>query len=287
MRRGAPYKEGLDFFPKMVSFYEDDKIFDLLDEYGPLGVTIYDCILTIIYSNGYYVSLSKDKLSRMVIQKIGNKWIKGKKVVVQVIDRCADLGLFDKDLMLQDIITSVGIQERYYEIAVKRLKRQLHNTKYWLLKNENGKPLLSAPLNPINPEENRINSELNAIVTEESATIKEKEGKENINLIKQSGINPEENLEEALARFEKFRWQIRKPLTAEGKELLREELCRIGKNDRERVAILNQSIMNGWSGIYPPRKEKPKNAFHNFKERDEVDYDALVLAQLQRQGKEG
>ena len=40
---------GLTYYPKMLDFYEDDKIFDLLDEYGPLGVTIYDCILCIVY----------------------------------------------------------------------------------------------------------------------------------------------------------------------------------------------------------------------------------------------
>ena len=83
---GRDCRKDLDYFPKMVNFYEDDKIFDLLDEYGPLGVTIYDCILTIVYSNGYYANLSKDKLSKMVIRKIGNKWIKSQKVVVQVVD---------------------------------------------------------------------------------------------------------------------------------------------------------------------------------------------------------
>lgn len=47
MGRGAPNKKGLTYFPKMIDFYEDDKIFDLLDRYGPLGVTVYDCILCI------------------------------------------------------------------------------------------------------------------------------------------------------------------------------------------------------------------------------------------------
>ena len=70
---GRDCRKDLDYFPKVVNFYEDDKIFDLLDEYGPLGVTVYDCMLSIVYSNGYYANLSKDKLSKMVIRKIGNK----------------------------------------------------------------------------------------------------------------------------------------------------------------------------------------------------------------------
>ena len=48
---------------------------------------------------------------------------------------CSEIGLIDDDLMTENIITSVGIQRRYYEIAVKRMKRQLYSDKYWLLRN--------------------------------------------------------------------------------------------------------------------------------------------------------
>ena len=78
MGRGAPNKKGLDYFPKMVDFYEDDRIFDLLDRYGPLGVTVYDCILCIVYKHGYYAEIPLDKLSRMITKMIGNKWVKSK-----------------------------------------------------------------------------------------------------------------------------------------------------------------------------------------------------------------
>ena len=209
MGRGAPNRKDLDYFPKMVNFYEDDKIFDLLDEYGPLGVTIYDCILTIVYANGYFANLSKDKLSKMVIRKIGNKWIKSKKVVVQVIDRCADLGLFDKDLMLRDIITSVGIQKRYYKIAVRLMKRQLYSTEYWLL-DKNGEPLLKSPISLISSEENGINSEGNSHSSEES-TLKIKENKIKQNTtIEGSRIFSEENLEQAFQRFMEHRARLGK-----------------------------------------------------------------------------
>lgn len=141
MGRGAPNKPGLTYFPKMLDFYEDDKIFDLLDEYGPLGVTIYDCILCIVYKNGYYAEIPLDKLSKMIIKMIGNKWVKNQKVVVQVVHFCSDIGLLDDALMTENIITSVGIQRRYYEIAVKRMKRQLYSDKYWLLDKEKRRSL--------------------------------------------------------------------------------------------------------------------------------------------------
>lgn len=281
---GAPKRAALDYFPKMVNFYEDDKIFDLLDEYGPLGVTIYDCILTIVYSNGYFANLSKDKLSRMVIRKIGNKWIKSQKVVVQVIDYCAGLGLLCNDLMLQDIITSVGIQKRYYKIAVKLMKRQLYSTEYWLL-DENGEPVLNSPKMPIDSEGKRINSEeinqsSEGIAQKEKET-KRKETKNN------SGrqIVPDEEVNRAILDYIDYRVKTKKPLTDRALELMLEKLQEMSADPREQVCILNQSIMNGWQGIFPLKEKKQetgrkqaKNQFHNFDQRD-TDYDAMVQSQ--------
>lgn len=97
MGRGAPNKKGLTYFPKMIDFYEDDKIFDLLDRYGPLGVTVYDCILCIVYKHGYYAEIPLDKLSKMIIKMIGNKWVKSQKAVVQVVHFCSEIGLLDAE----------------------------------------------------------------------------------------------------------------------------------------------------------------------------------------------
>ena len=186
MGRGAPNKPGLTYFPKKLDFYEDDKIFDLLDKFGPLGVTIYDCILCIVYKNGYYAEIPLDKLSRMITKMIGNKWVKNQKAVVQVVHFCSEIGLLDDDLMTKNIITSVGIQRRYYEIAVKRMKRQLYSKEYWLLEDEESeKPLLNVPKNGITSEENRITSEENRITSEENPI----EIKENKNKVYKNSFN--------------------------------------------------------------------------------------------------
>ena len=284
---GRDCRKDLDYFPKMVNFYEDDKIFDLLDEYGPLGVTIYDCILTIVYSNGYYANLSKDKLSKMVIRKIGNKWIKSQKVVVQVVDYCADLGLFHKDLMLQNIITSVGIQKRYYKIAVKLMKRRLYSKEYWLL-DENGEPLLKAPIFPISSEEMEIDSE-EIDQSSEEMQVKRKENKRNKKKeYREFCISSEEMLNEAFLRFANHRERIGKPLNEETVSLLTEGLKKLGKTTQEQVEILNRSVMNGWSGIFPLRTgvsermaegKEHRNQFQDFPQR-QTDYDALIMSEL-------
>ena len=48
-----PPKKGLAYFPKDVDFYQDEKIVELGMKYGPLGLTIYDVLLTLIYREGY------------------------------------------------------------------------------------------------------------------------------------------------------------------------------------------------------------------------------------------
>lgn len=278
MGRGAPNKPGLTYYPKMLDFYEDDKIFDLLDEYGPLGVTIYDCILCIVYKNGYYAEIPLDKLSKMIIKMIGNKWVKNKQVVVQVVHFCSEIGLLDDDLMTKNIITSVGIQRRYYEIAVKRMKRQLYSDQYWLLnKEENEEPLLNLPINQDTSEIKGINSEEIQITSEESPI----EIKEN----KKVYIDVFENqqLEQAFQLYVMSRRQNQDSLSEQQIALLREELLSLSDSIEEQLAIVKKATMSGWKSFYPLSKKKnmekqkkgvPKNRFNNFAGRD-YDYDSL------------
>ena len=46
---GRHPRQGLDYFPKDVGFYDDFKIMDLMAMHGPVGVTVYEVIL----SEGY------------------------------------------------------------------------------------------------------------------------------------------------------------------------------------------------------------------------------------------
>lgn len=278
MGRGAPNKPGLTYYPKMLDFFEDDKIFDLLDEYGPLGVTIYDCILCIVYKNGYYAEIPLDKLSKMIIKMIGNKWVKNKQVVVQVVHFCSEIGLLDDDLMTKNIITSVGIQRRYYEIAVKRMKRQLYSDKYWLLnKEENEEPLLNLPINQDTSEIKGINSEEIQITSEKSPI----EIKEN----KKVYIDVFENqqLEQAFQLYVMSRRQNQDSLSEQQIALLREELLSLSDSIEEQLAIVKKATMSGWKSFYPlskkkniekQKKEVKKNRFNNFAGRD-YDYDSL------------
>lgn len=276
MGRGAPNKKGLAYFPKMIDFYEDDKIFDLLDRYGPLGVTVYDCILCIVYKHGYYAEIPLDKLSKMIIKMIGNKWVKSQKAVVQVVHFCSEIGLLDDDLMTKNIITSVGIQRRYYEIAVKRMKRRLYTDQYWLLgKAEDEEPLLNAPLNGISSEENRINSEENQNNSEESALeIKENKNIDNI------AFSPE--LERAFQMYLLVRKSNYGEIPAEQIQALRDDLLNLSGKEEERIAIVKKATASGWKSFYKTEKKRESSGArkgnvkdnNNF-ERRKYDMEAL------------
>lgn len=58
---------------------------------------------------------------------------------------------------------------------------------------------------------------------------------------------------DTLVEFERMRNTIKKPMTDRAKTMLVNELDKIGSCDEEKIAILNQSIMHCWQGIFPLR----------------------------------
>ena len=125
--------KGLRYFPKDVDYYMDDRIMDLLDAFGPLGQTVYDVMLTMVYREGYYLEMSPDRLARQIIRWIGSRWVGSREAVVKVLDFIAEVGLIDGCLYRQGVITSAAIQRRYDEVAARR---KTDRSKYWLLEAE-------------------------------------------------------------------------------------------------------------------------------------------------------
>lgn len=71
------------------------------------------------------------------------------------------------------------------------------------------------------------------------------------------------DLVETLESFVEFRKQMKKPLTDRGIKLLLGKLDKLASNDEEKIAILEQSILMGWQGIFElkdkGRFERPKS----------------------------
>ena len=83
--------------------------------------------------------------------------------------------------------------------------------------------------------------------------------------------NPE--LLKALKDFEKMRRGIKKPLTDRAKKMLLNELNRLAKDDKTKIAILNQSIFHSWQGVFElkdqfkePAEDKEYLTLNDFEE---------------------
>lgn len=127
-----PRKMGLDYFGLDVDIFEDDKLFDIQNQFGPLGESIYLRLLCWVYKSGYYYDFHDiDTLVARLIKSIGNRWIGNKETVKQVIRALGDANLFDIGLIQANVITSRSCQHRYLKMCERR---QLNiDKKYWLL----------------------------------------------------------------------------------------------------------------------------------------------------------
>ena len=60
-----------------------------------------------------------------------------------------------------------------------------------------------------------------------------------------------DELRKALRDFTQMRKEIKKPITSRALELAFKKLDELARTDAEKVAIVNQSIMNSWQGLFP------------------------------------
>lgn len=129
----------------------------------------------------------------------------------------------------------------------------------------------------------------NATVTECNATDKEKDKDKEEDKEKDKKKNnsapyvADVELNSTINAFIEHRKKIKKPMTEEAIELLIAELNKLSPDIVTQIEILNQSIMNGWQGIFPlnnqrqkPTKQEyvPKYLMNRGEERN-YDYDAL------------
>jgi len=137
-----PLKRGLSYFPLDIDVFEDEKLLDVQNDFGPLGEVIYLRLLCLIYKyDGYYYKFeSLDKLASVLIKSIGGKWVRDKKRVLKVISQLAECNLFSPELMRSGILTSSGVQKRYVKATGRRRSTEKN---YWLLSEKEETELLS------------------------------------------------------------------------------------------------------------------------------------------------
>lgn len=79
-------------------------------------------------------------------------------------------------------------------------------------------------------------------------------------------------LNDAILSFIEFRKKIRKPMTDRAVELMINKLDKIADLPPEQIEILNQSIMNGWTGIFPLKKGAESNGRNTERASETTEY---------------
>lgn len=156
-----PLKRGLDYFPFDIDFFEDEKIGAISGEFGIKGEIATIKLLCAVYRNGYF--LQWNEMLKMKLLK--NLPGVSAELIDQIVSRLVKWGFYDQSLFDSDkILTSVGIQTRYFE-AIKRRKT---NEVFPYL-------LVNVCNNGVNDNNNSISADSNTQSKGNNSTVTDKE----------------------------------------------------------------------------------------------------------------
>ena len=155
-----PLKDGVDYFSLDVDTDADQKFQYIEAKYGIIGFGIIVKLYQMIYRNSYYCEWT-DVASVICAAKWSSPEhpINGK-LVWMVVRDAAKCGIFDHGLFKKyGILTSTGIQKRYFEVVKRRQK--INVIEDYLL--------LSVPYSGINVIRNPVNVNKNAVNVNDNA----------------------------------------------------------------------------------------------------------------------
>ncbi len=106
-------KTGFLYYNVDTDRYQDIRIKRLKKEYGCAGITVYDYLLCEIYKGlGYGLELEDD-----FIFDVSEYFHIKEQLVVDIIDYCGSLGLFEQSMTEKGKLTSVAIQKRFLKLS--------------------------------------------------------------------------------------------------------------------------------------------------------------------------
>ena len=161
-----PNKQGLDYFPFGVNFFEDEKIRFIRALYGNTGINVVIKILCRIYSEGYYTKWETDEI--MIFAKYA-AFIPEKKLNM-IIEEALKRNLFSNDLYQKyTILTSEDIQKVFFTACKSR--KHLKIEKQYLLVNPNDYGISKE----VYSNETEVNSEITTERKEKEIKVNESE----------------------------------------------------------------------------------------------------------------
>ncbi len=163
-----PTKQGLDYFPVDVHFMDDIKVRKVLKACGAQSIAVLISLLGNIYADrGYYLVWDSD-MPFLIADKVGIS----EGAVLEIVGKAVQVGLFDRELFKKNILTSRGIQRRFFE-AVARRKEVFYEKEILLLEVNDNNNLINVDINPVNVCNNSVN-----VYSNEQSKVKKSKVKE-------------------------------------------------------------------------------------------------------------
>lgn len=278
-----PISKGISYFPLDVDFMQNLKIRKVIQACGPNSIAIIMLLLGNIYGDeGYFMRWDED-VCFLITEALGVKDV----YTLETVKKCLQVGLFDENLFNKyRIITSKGIQSRYFEITKRRRKVEVIN-QYLLVNVAETNDVCPVDVNVaetlVNVAETNVNVNNNEVIARKSTQSKVKESKVNNNintnnntsLYKGQNVNSftvcvdnftkNDELKKQLTSFARLRASKKKSFTAETFKLFLAQLKSLSGNDETAMLeILRASIMNGWINIYPLKDDTGMSKLDNY-----------------------
>jgi predicted phage replisome organizer len=150
-----------------------------------------------------------------------------------------------------------------------RIAKQKSREKQKLLQDVNDKSMTSQACHDTDIEEDKEKDK------------KEKKKKET------KVFSDDAELNQAILEFMEFRKSIKKPMTDRAVALLITKLNGMTSYIPEQIEIINQSIMNGWQGVFPLKNEQAqpiRQTYHKQSKADELNDFYAMAAQFGEDG---
>lgn len=284
-----PPKEGCSYFPLDCDFFNDRKVRLLRAVYGGKAEAVLIRLWCMIYAGaGWWLHLDTDEIA-LLAESMGGGF--SPEYIRDVVLAACERGLFDKDIFARwQVLTSDGVQKRYLEIKCRKSSIPVIH-EYWVLpesyfEGENAALLLklhfysvSAETTAVFTEKTQVNSE----TTTQSKVNESKPKKRKAEGARRSARDaPPDRLREIFAASAKEdgallqrmldfacnRKELGKPLTETAAARLCAKLQRLaadaGVQDRSRYMqqVLDESIANGWQGVFPLKEFVDRDVAH-------------------------
>ena len=159
-----PLSRGIEYYPLDVDFLNDLKIKKIMKSCGPNSIAIIILLLGNIYGDeGYFMKWDED-VCFLVADAVGAKEV----YVKEVLKKCLQVDLFSSELFEKyKIITSKGIQKRFFEITKRRKRENLIDDYLLVNVTETG----------VNVTETIVTEAENGVIVSKSTQSKVKESK--------------------------------------------------------------------------------------------------------------